>query len=129
MVGFVDSYRSLRAWQHAHAAALLAHRAADTANHPRARALFDQLKRAAFSVEANVVEGYALHTLPLRRQHFWRAFGSAAEAECAVRLAGELGYLKETVATELKDTLGNAMRTLRGLLDAHPPAWRQRRPS
>lgn len=121
------SYRSLLAWQHAHKAALLAHRATDEADHPRARALFNQLKRAAFSVEANIVEGYALHTLPLRRQHYWRAFGSAAEAECAARLAQDLGYLESSVVAGIVDALGNAMRTLRGLLDAHPPAWRQRR--
>ncbi|MBI1966758.1 MAG: four helix bundle protein [Gemmatimonadetes bacterium] len=124
----MNSYRSLRAWQHAHAAAVLAHRAADASNHPGARSLFEQLKRAAFSVEANIVEGYALHTLPLRRQHYWRAFGSAAEAECAARLAEELGYLDGAVVAELERPLGDVMRTLRGLLDAHPPAWR-RRPS
>ncbi|MGH7751918.1 MAG: four helix bundle protein [Gemmatimonadales bacterium] len=122
----MESYKSLLAWQRAHAAVLLAHREADAAGHPRAWAVFDQLKRAAFSVEANMVEGCALHTLPLRRQHFWRAFGSAAEAECAARLAGELGYFNGAVAGKLALAFGDAMRTLRGLLDRTPPAWRHR---
>jgi four helix bundle protein len=122
----VDSYRALAAWQHAHAAALLAHRAADKAHSPRTWSLMDQSKRAAFSVEANIVEGYALHTQPLRRQHLWRAFGSAAEAECAARLAGELGCLTHEVTAGLESALGAAMRTLRGMLDASPPAWHRR---
>ena len=121
----MKSYRTLLAWQHAHSAAVLAYRVTDASSHPRAWPLFDQLKRAAFSMEANIVEGYALHTLPLRRQHYWRAFGSGAETECAVRLAAELAYLDGTVAAELERALGDAMRTLRGLLDAHPPAWRR----
>ncbi|MGH2609026.1 MAG: four helix bundle protein, partial [Tepidiformaceae bacterium] len=50
-------YRSLEAWKRAHAAAVLALRATDAPNHPRTRALFDQIRRAAISVEANVVEG------------------------------------------------------------------------
>jgi len=66
------------------------------------------------------VEGYALNTVGLCRKHLRIAFGSAAEAECLIRLAGELGYLSDEVAGELIGTLGGAMRALRGLL-RHPP--------
>lgn len=42
--------------------------------------------------------------------------GSAAEAECLARLAGELGYLTEDTVRDLEGILGNAMRALHGLL-------------
>ena len=84
-------YQSLEAWKRAHAAALLAHRSTNSGFHPRSRSLFDQLKRAAVSVEANIVEGYALGTPALCRRHLRIAMGSAAEAESLARLAGELG--------------------------------------
>jgi four helix bundle protein len=58
----MDKYRSLVAWQRAHALVLLVLRTVDARYHPRSRALFDQLKRAVISIEANIVEGYALST-------------------------------------------------------------------
>lgn len=80
------------------------------------RSLFEQLRRSAVSVEANIVEGYALGTGPLYRRHLRIAMGSAAEAECLARLAGELGYLTEDTVRDLEGILGNAMRALYGLL-------------
>jgi four helix bundle protein len=65
---------------------LLALRATDEASHPRCYALFDQLRRAAVSVEANIVEGYALGSTPQFKRHLRIALGSAAEAECLVRI-------------------------------------------
>lgn len=116
----MESYRSLHAWQHAHSAALLAHRVTESLNRPKHWAVLDQLRRSAVSVEANIVEGYALDTPAQCRRHLWIAFGSAAEAECLVRLIKELGYLDEGIATELETLLGGAMRTLRGLI-RNPP--------
>ena len=84
-------YQSLEAWKRAHAAMILALRATDAAYHPKAKAVFDQLKRAAISVEANIVEGYALGTPQYFRKHLRIAMGSAAEAECLCRAAAELG--------------------------------------
>jgi len=78
--------------------------------------VFDQLRRAAVSVEANIVEGYALGTSKLFRRHLRIAMGSAAEAECLARLAGELRYLPEPVVKELEALLGGTMRALHGLL-------------
>src|SRR5213080_2869130 len=85
----MHSYRRLEAWKQAHAALRLTLRATDEAYHGKSRALFDQLKRASISVEANIVEGYALGTPALCRRHLRIAFGSAAEAECLALAAGE----------------------------------------
>jgi four helix bundle protein len=116
----MDSYRTLEAWKNAHRLARFAHEATNRAYHPRSRSLFDQIRRAAVSVEANIVEGYALNTPGLCRRHVRIAFGSAAEVECLVRLAGELDYLPADTVRELTRTLAATMRTLRGLL-RHPP--------
>src|SRR5438093_13769514 len=109
-------YQSLEAWKRAHAAAVLVMRVTDEPHHPRTRSLFEQLRRAAVSVEANIVEGYALGTSKLFRRHLRIAMGSAAEAECLARLASELRYLPEPVVKELEGLLGGAMRALHGLL-------------
>lgn len=113
----VDKYRSLAAWQSAHSLVLLTLRTTDRAVHPRHYALFDQLRRAAISVEANVVEGYALGSTPQFRRHLWIAYASAAEAECLVRTAREMSYLRADAAGEIEALAGRAMRTIRGLIN------------
>jgi four helix bundle protein len=112
----VQKYQSLVAWKRAHKLLILSLRSTDQAYHPRARPLFDQIRRAAISIEANIVEGYALESTPQFKKHLRIAMGSAAEAECLVRVAAELSYLPADVAAELETLLGGTMRVLRGLL-------------
>lgn len=114
----MHKYHTLDAWKHAHAAALQTLKTTDSAYHPRARSLFDQIRRAAVSVEANVVEGYALGTTPQFRRHLLIARGSAAEAECLTRLAVELGYLKADSGKVIENSLSGSMRAIHGLLKA-----------
>jgi four helix bundle protein len=116
----MHSYQTLEAWKQAHAAVLLVFRATDQARHPRSFGLFDQLKRATLSVEANIVEGYALGTIPLCRRHLRIAFGSAAEAECQARVARELEYLPRPAVDSIEAALGGAMRAIHGLMRSPP---------
>lgn len=116
----VNSYRSLSAWKRAHQALIVTLRSTDAAYHPRARNLFDQLRRAVISVEANIVEGYALNTPALCRRHLRIAIGSAAEAECMLRAAGELSYLPEQVVSELGRLLDLTLGALHGLVRSPP---------
>ena len=111
----MDRYRSLVAWQRAHALAIFTHRTLDRSYRPQARALFDQLRRAVISVEANIVEGYALATPGQFSRHLKIAMGSAAEAECLVRLAAELEYLPKSATEILARELEREMATLTGL--------------
>jgi four helix bundle protein len=115
-LGTVHKYRSLVAWQRAHALVLEALQRTDAEYHPRARPLFEQLRRAVVSVETNIVEGYALGTPALFRRHLRIALGSAAEAECLVRLSAELGYLAGEGTDRLGALAGGTIATLQGLL-------------
>lgn len=119
----MHNYRSLRAWASAHEALLVAHRATAGKRPPESWSLFDQLRRASVSVEANIVEGYALGTPAYFKRHIRIALGSAAEAECVARAAGELGYLTEDTVRQLEGLLGGTMQMLSGLLkrDRKPP--------
>lgn len=109
-------YKSLEAWKRSHAALITTLRATDAPNHPRTRPVFDQLRRAIVSVEANIVEGYALDTPRLYQRHLRIALGSAAEAECMLRVAGELEYLPSKQMDEIEGLIGGAMKALIGLL-------------
>lgn len=109
-------YRSMVVWQRAHQSARLALSLTDQAYQPRARALFEQIRRAAISIEANIVEGYALGSTAQFRRHLTIARGSAAEAECLVRLAKEMGSLRGPGTTELDTALSRTLRLIQGLL-------------
>ncbi|PYO42627.1 MAG: four helix bundle protein [Gemmatimonadetes bacterium] len=121
-------YRSLEAWKHAHAAVIAVLRATDEKRQPKTWALFDQLRRAAVSVEANIVEGYALGTTPLYQRHLRIAVGSAAEAESLVRVAIEVEYLSDSIGKDLERQLGNALRTLIGLVRKRSSPFLERVP-
>src|SRR6058998_3770851 len=109
-------YRSLVVWQRAHRLSIGVLRATDRAYHPRSRSVFEQLRRATLSVEANIVEGYALSTPLQFRRHLRIALGSAAEAECLTRLAAEVEYLPKQATDELERLLERAMAALHGLI-------------
>lgn len=112
----VDKYRSLAVWRKAHELVLLILRSSDAHYHPRSRALFDQMRRAAISVEANVVEGYALGTSALFRRHVRIALGSAAETECLARIAAEMNYLPPSVILKANGPIDETIAMLFGLL-------------
>src|SRR5438034_7618566 len=86
-------YRTLVAWQRARQLALSVLKSTDGLDHPRSRAIVDQLRRAAVSVEANIVEGYALGTAAQFKRHLRIALGSVAETEILLELGAESGYL------------------------------------
>jgi four helix bundle protein len=67
-------------------------------------------------VEANLVEGYALGTPLQFRRHLRIAIGSAAEAECLIRTAGELGYLPEAPGQEMAALLDEILALLFSLV-------------
>ena len=111
----MDSYRSLKAWQQAHRLCLDVLQLTDTAYHPRAQPVFNQLRRAAVSVEANIVEGFALQTPRQFHRHIRIALGSLAEVECLVVIAHELDYLRDEAVGHLRQHLANTFPLLVGL--------------
>jgi four helix bundle protein len=99
-------------WQRSHALVMVALKTTDKAYHPKSRALFDQLRRAAISVEANLVEGYALGTPLQFRRHLRIAIGSAAETECLIRIADEAEYLPKAAVQEMAGLLDEILALL-----------------
>lgn len=103
-------------WQRSHSLVMVALKATDKAYHPKSRSLFDQLRRAAISVEANLVEGYALGTPLQFRRHLRIAIGSAAETECLIRIADEAEYLPKAAVQEMAVLLDEILALLFSLV-------------
>jgi four helix bundle protein len=79
-------------------------------------ALSAQLRRAAFSVAANIVEGFA-HSPGRSRLNFLNvAHASLAEVGYCIHVALRLGYISEAVANDLETAVKQADAPLNGLI-------------
>ena len=102
-------YERFDAWKKAHELALAIHR--ETAGWPKEErfALTAQIRRAAFSIPANLVEGQARRGAKEFRRFLDIAWGSLAEVGYTLRYAKDLGYLTEeqySALQALRDEVG-----------------------
>jgi four helix bundle protein len=112
----MDGYRSLDAWRLAEQLSVGVLDATDQPMPPRAWTVVDQLRRAAVSVDVNLVEGYALGTAPLFRRHVRIALGSAAETQRLLAIAAKRTYLDAATTTVLLRLADRTVACLIGLL-------------
>jgi len=94
-------YERLTAWQAAHELALLVYGVTDGFPINERYGLTSQLRRAAFSVAANIAEGVAKRGNGEFRRFLDISIGSLSEVSYALLLAKELGILKPDDATRL----------------------------
>ena len=97
----VMPYERLTAWQAAHELALLVYGVTDGFPINERYGLTSQLRRAAFSVAANIAEGVAKRGNGEFRRFLDISVGSLSEVSYALLLAKELGILKPDDATRL----------------------------
>lgn len=111
------SYRELVAWQRADDLFLRVHLLVrDQFPGDERYVLSAQLRRAALSVPANIVEGDA-RSHPAERVQFLRvAWASLAEAGYYLHVARRLGYIDDPVYTELERQVRLTAAPLAGLL-------------
>ncbi len=80
--------------------------------------LATQMRRAAVSVAANIVEGAARPTQADFLRLLGIAYASACELEYEVSLARRLGYLPPPTGPELSDLTSQTCRALRAFIQA-----------
>ena len=78
--------------------------------------LGSQLRRAAFSVAVNIVEGFARPAGKARLNFLHISQSSLAEVGYCIHVAQRLGYLSESVASELEREIKQAGAPLAGLI-------------
>jgi four helix bundle protein len=108
-------YEQLKAWALAHRLYLEVHRA--SASWPKREwyGLAVQIRRAAFSVPVNIVEGQAKRGTAEFRRFLDIALGSLAEVQYTLRASHDLGYLPAPKWKELDVLSSEAGRCLWGL--------------
>ena len=110
-------YRSLVAWQRADDLFVRVHRLSREAFPADERfGLTSQLRRAALSVPANIVEGTARHHPRETVQFLRKAWGSLNEVGYYLHVAGRLGYIHEQQVEELEAAVRATAAPLVGLI-------------
>lgn len=78
--------------------------------------LISQIRRAAVSVPANIVEGSARRSKNEYLQFLYISMSSLSELSYYIRLSKQLGYLNSKNYNELWEKVENSLKTLNGLI-------------
>ena len=107
---------SLQAWRSARLVALSAYRLTMEGPLERHFGFADQIRWAAVSIPANIVEGYALGTPAQLIKHLRFALASAAELRCHLELATELELVGSDRSSGVVKDCSRVIALLVGLL-------------
>ena len=111
----LKSYRDLEVWQKAMDLVVICYQLTEKFPKSEIYGLVDQLKRAAVSVPANIVEGRQRQYSKEFLQHLSIAYASLAEVETHVQIAGRLNYIDEEQIGNLLNKTAELGRMLNGL--------------
>ncbi|MBC7359344.1 MAG: four helix bundle protein [Desulfacinum sp.] len=109
-------WTKLDVWRHAHNLALNVYSA--TAAFPREEiyGITSQLRRAASSVPANIVEGHSRKTTREYIHFLYNARASLEEVRYFLLLAKDLSFLPKEMWRDLEEKCGHVSRMLNGLI-------------
>lgn len=110
MTSPASSLRDLIVWQEAHKLVLTIYQV--TAEFPKSEqyGLASQMRRAAVSVPANIVEGFKRVSYAEKSRFYNMAEASLEELKYYLLLSSDLGYCSETVAlTQQADKVGRLL--------------------
>jgi four helix bundle protein len=109
-------YTKIKAWQLADKLALLVYRTTQEFPKSEIWGLTSQMRRAAVSVPANIVEGSARRNRNEYIQFLYIAKSSLAELDYYIRFTKECGYLDTNKYEELWLNAQEGLKTLQGLI-------------
>ncbi len=109
-------HRKLKAFELADSLAVKVYQATSRLPREELFGLTSQMRRAAVSVAANIVEGCARESIKEYVQFLDRAFGSLRELGYFIDLAHRLGFLSRDSAAALNTRYDECARTLTGLI-------------
>jgi len=109
-------YKKIVAWQRAHELTLEVYRSSGGFPPEEKFALTSQLRRAAYSVPANVAEWSGRGTKKEYMRFLHVALASLKETECFLLLSRDLGYLGDTAYKTLTRSVDNTFAPLDGFI-------------
>ena len=112
----MQDFRDLKVWQKAHQLVLEVYRLTDGFPKSEQFGLTGQLRRAAASIAANIVEGRGSGSEIQFRRHLRIALASAFEVEYFLLLAGDLKFGDPSAIEKGMEQVAEIRRMLQGLI-------------
>lgn len=112
----MQNYRKLTVWEKAHALALAVHHLTEEIPRKSNTDLIDQIRRAALSVPANIVEGAGGATDREFARYLQIAFSSANELEYHLQFATDRGLIPQSVFSARQAEIIEVRKMLVGLI-------------
>ncbi len=109
-------WKDLEVWKKAHELVLKIYHTIVTFSNTEKYALSDQLKRSAYSVPANIVEGHSRKSSREFAQFLYQARASLEELRYFLLLSRELNYLTQESYNELESDSLTVSKMLNGLI-------------
>jgi four helix bundle protein len=114
----VRGYTNIQVWKLADDRAVAIYQATKTFPREEIYGLTSQLRRASYSVPANIAEGSARGSKKEYLHFLYISRGSLSEAQYFVHLSQRLGYLSDTDAERLSGQTRQTFACLHGLISA-----------
>jgi four helix bundle protein len=111
-----SNWKGLLVWQKAHEIVLDVYKLAKCFPKIETYSLVDQIKRAAYSVPANIVEGYSKNTRKEFLRHLYIARGSLEELRYFLLLSKDLSYITENQYNDIEARLTEVSYLLNQLI-------------
>lgn len=108
-------YKRIIAWQKAIDLTELIYQVTDHFPSKETYGIVSQMRRSAVSIPSNIAEGYQRKTTK-DYEHFVRiSYGSAAELETQLIIAGRVGYLDSETRLQVEKSLVEVLRLISSL--------------
>lgn len=118
MVNKITTFEDLRIWQVSHRLALDIYTLTRAFTKQELYGLTSQLRRAAASVPANIVEGFYRNTTKELLLFLFNARGSAGEVIYFLVLSKDLGYIDEEQYITLKREYEDLIKSINALISS-----------
>ena len=109
-------WKDLEVWKKAHALVLKIYKLTDKFPPNEKYGLTDQLRRASYSVPANLVEGQSRNTTREYLSFLYNARGSVEEVRYFLLLSKDLGYIEDEVYKEFEREYELVSKMLNGII-------------
>ncbi len=123
-MGTIKSYEDLVAWQKAYALVLEVYRVTKLLPDDERFGLVSQMRRAAVSIPSNIAEGWGRRSRTDYIRFLKMAIGSCYELHTQLRLATDLGYMRNSKViqglNEVERIVNALIRSLEKTSDNNP---------